>query len=375
MIDFTLRKRFPDFSIDASLATPNNGSRLTALFGRSGCGKTSIVNMLSGLLPPDEGHIRIEDRILFDSGSGVNLAPHERGVGYVFQESRLFPHLTVHKNLLYGANRARHHRVSFDQIVELLDVAALLDRKPAALSGGEKQRVAFGRAILSEPEILLMDEPLASLDGARKSEILPFIERLRDDLDIPIVYVSHAIEEVVRLADTMVLLDKGAVIASGPVNDITSRLDLYPMTGRYEAGSVLTGTVKGHDGDYGLTVLETLGGDITVPRLDLDTGDTIRVRIRARDIALATQKPDNTSFQNILQGVVREIEAVNDPAFGGKSSAMAEAIIDTGEALRVRITRRAMDQLDLQSGTPVYALIKAVAIERHVSNRRMKKSG
>jgi len=372
MISFSLQKRFPEFQIGAALAAPADGTRLTALFGRSGCGKTSIVNMIAGLLKPDSGRIQVDDRVLFDSARGTEIPVHERGVGYVFQEARLFPHLTVQSNLRYGARRAAPERFAFGQIVELLDIGPLLKRRPAALSGGEKQRVAFGRAILSNPEILLMDEPLASLDGARKAEILPFIERLRDELDLPIVYVSHAIEEVVRLADTMVLLDNGGVVASGSVTDITSRLDLYPLTGRYEAGSVLPATVKQHDRTYGLTLLDTPGGDITVPGLTMDVGERLRVRIRARDIALATAKPADTSFQNLLEGVVREIETVAERGGGDAPGTMAEAVVDTGAPLRVRITRRAMDQLALKPGMRVYALIKAVAIDRHGSNLRVK---
>ncbi len=372
MISFSLQKRFTDFRIDATLATRTEGARLTALFGRSGCGKTSIVNMIAGLLTPDSGKIQVDGRVLFDSARGIRVPVHQRGVGYVFQEARLFPHLTVQGNLRYGAKSATPERFAFDQIVDLLDIEPLLKRRPAALSGGEKQRVAFGRAILSNPEILLMDEPLASLDGARKAEILPFIERLRDELELPIVYVSHAIEEVVRLADTMVLLDRGTVAASGSVTDITSRLDLYPLTGRYEAGSVLTATVKQHDRTYGLTLLDTPGGEITVPGLGLPVGERLRVRIRARDIALATKKPEDTSFQNLLEGVVREIETVAEPGGGDAPATMAEAVIDTGAPLRVRITRRAMDRLALQPGAKVYALIKAVAIDRHGINLRVK---
>ncbi|RVU34039.1 molybdenum ABC transporter ATP-binding protein [Hwanghaeella grinnelliae] len=369
MIELRARKHFPSFAIDAEIVIEPEESGIVALFGKSGCGKTSIINMIAGLLRPDAGKVAIDGRVLFDSAAGVDIPPYRRDVGYVFQDARLFPHMTVKSNLLYGAGRQSETRFDLGQITDLLDIGHLLTRRPGELSGGEKQRVSIGRTILSNPRILLMDEPLASLDGARKAEILPFIQRLRDELGLPIIYVSHSIEEVVRLADVMVLIDDGRVAASGDVGDITSRLDLYPLTGRYEAGSVLAATVKDQDADYGLTVLDTPGGDIRVPQLSLPPGQSLRLRIRARDVALAIERPTGTSFQNILSGTVREIGERIHTRSDAAADAMVEVSVDIGAPLRVRITRKSLDELGLRTGSLVYALIKAVAIDKHTLGR------
>jgi len=369
MIELRAKKQFPSFAIDAEIEIDAEDSGIVALFGKSGCGKTSIINMIAGLLRPDAGKVVIDDRVLFDSKAGIDIPPYRRDIGYVFQDARLFPHMTVKSNLLYGAGRESGTRFDLDLITELLDIGHLLTRRPGELSGGEKQRVSIGRTILSNPRILLMDEPLASLDGARKAEILPFIQRLRDELGLPIIYVSHSIEEVVRLADVMVLIDEGRVAASGDVGDITSRLDLYPLTGRYEAGSVIAATVKDLDADYGLTVLDTPGGDIRVPQLSLSPGSALRLRIRARDVALAIERPTGTSFQNILNGTVREIGERIHTRSDAAADAMVEVSVDIGAPLRVRITRKSLDELGLRIGSPVYALIKAVAIDKHTLGR------
>lgn len=369
MIELHAIKKFPTFSIDAEIAIGGEDAGIVALFGKSGCGKTSIVNMIAGLLRPDSGKVAIDGRVLFDSSAGIDMPPHKRDVGYVFQDARLFPHMSVKSNLLYGAGRGSASRFALDQITALLDIGHLLARRPGELSGGEKQRVSIGRTILSNPRVLLMDEPLASLDGARKAEILPFIQRLRDELGLPIVYVSHSIEEVVRLADVMVLIDDGRVAASGDVGEITSRLDLYPLTGRYEAGSVIAATVKEQDRDYGLTILDTPGGDVRVPQLALSKGQSLRLRIRARDVALATERPSGTSFQNILKGTVREVGERIHTRGDAAADAMVEVSVDIGAPLRVRITRKSFDELELKIGSPVFALIKAVAIDKHTLGR------
>lgn len=369
MIELRARKQFPSFAIKAEIAIDAEDSGIVALFGKSGCGKTSIINMIAGLLRPDSGRIAIDGHVLYDSAGGTDVPVHKRGIGYVFQDSRLFPHMTVKSNLLYGAGRLAETRFTLDQITELLDIGHLLGRRPQDLSGGERQRVSIGRTILSNPQILLMDEPLASLDGARKAEILPFIQRLRDELGLPIIYVSHSLEEVVRLADVMVLIDDGQVAASGDVGEITSRLDLYPLTGRYEAGSVLRATVKEQDETYGLTVLDTPGGDIRVPQLSLPQGMDLRLRIRARDVALAVEYPPGTSFQNILSGTVQEIGERILSQRDTAADAMVEVSVDIGAPLRVRITRKSLDELGLKVGSSVFALIKAVAIDKHTLGR------
>ena len=243
MISIDILHRLGSFTLAAKFDTSSRG--ITAIFGRSGAGKTSIVNVLAGLLQPHSGRIEIDGHVLLDTKKQINVPPEKRRLGYVFQESRLFPHYSVRRNLTYGMRRTpeAERRVDFDDVVGVLGIEALLDRKPRSLSGGERQRVALGRALLASPNLLLMDEPLASLDALRKQEILPFIERLRDHFDIPIVYVSHDMDEIIRLADTLILIDEGRVAAIGSVEDLTSRLDLRPLTGRYEAGSVIAAEV------------------------------------------------------------------------------------------------------------------------------------
>ena len=333
---------------------------LTALFGRSGAGKTTLVNAIAGLLRPQRARISINGRLLSDTDSGIHVPPHRRRIGYVFQEARLFPHLTVRHNLLYGRFFARRDdTIAFDHIVDLLGIAPLLQRQPATLSGGEKQRIAIGRALLARPELLLMDEPLASLDGARKEEILPYLERLRDELRLPIVYVSHAIPEVTRLADTVVLLSDGKVQAVGSVEDLTARLDLFPLTGRYEAGAVLNATLIRHEEAWGLSALQTQAGEILVPRLEgRALGSALRIRIRARDVTLALSPPPDTSALNILHGTVAELKASRE---GGPQ---VEVKLDChGDTLLARVTRLSAERLALRPGQPVCAMIKTVALD------------
>jgi molybdate transport system ATP-binding protein len=363
MLELTVQKRLGDFSIDVDIACESSG--LIAFFGRSGAGKTSLVAMLAGLLRPDAGRISLQDNVLFDSAKAINVPPERRRLGYVFQEGRLFPHLSVRANLTYGLKRAPadERRIGLEQIVELLDLARLLGRRPHDLSGGEKQRVALGRALLANPRLLLMDEPLAALDQPRKEEILPFVERLRDELEIPIVYVSHVMEEIVRLADILVLVSDGRVEAVGPLDELTSRLDLRPLTGRYEAGAVIEARVAGHDKVFGLTELVFPGGRLRVPHLELPLGSELRLRIRARDVALALQPPQGTSFLNVLPGVVKDLSPEPGP--------LVDVLLNLGgAALWARITQRSCHELKLAVGSKVHALIKAVAIDRHALGRR-----
>ena len=365
MLAVDVRAKFGTFALDARFEVE---ARLTALFGRSGAGKTVLVNILAGLATPAEGVVRIGDRILFDSKARIDLPPEDRQVGYVFQEGRLFPHFNVRGNLSYGMAEKKDvpRGYGFDDVVDLLDLGSLLSRRPRDLSGGEKQRVAIGRALLAAPKLLLMDEPLASLDVAHKNEILPFIERLRDEIGLPIVYVSHAMEEVVRLADAMVLMSDGQVAAVGPVEDLTSRLDLRPLTGRYEAGAVLAVQVAGKDEVFGLTELAFAGNRLRVPRLDLPLGTDIRVRIGARDVALSLVPPTGISILNMFQGTVREI----DPGEGPQ----VDVLVDVGVPLIARITRRSVHELGLAPGVQVCALIKAVAVDRHSLGRQAARS-
>jgi molybdate transport system ATP-binding protein len=365
VIEVEVEKRFGAFHLAARFAAPGIG--VTALFGRSGVGKTMIVNMIAGLVTPDRGQIVLQGDVLFSSEHGIDLPPDRRRVGYVFQEGRLFPHYTVRGNLRYGMRRrGEPQAIAFQAVVDLLGLAHLLDRPPADLSGGEKQRVAIGRALLSSPRLLLMDEPLASLDAPRKAEIMPFVERLRDELRIPIIYVSHVMEEIVRLADTLVLLAEGQVAAIGTVEDLTSRLDLRPLTGRYDAGAVIAAVVAAHDEVSGLTNLAFPGGSLRVARLSLPLGASVRARIRARDVAVAVTRPTGLSIRNIVAARIVEIAADRGP--------VVDIRLDIGTpeqpvALWSRVTASAAQELGLAIGREVYALIKTVALDRATYGR------
>ena len=352
-----VERKLGAFSLRASFVA---GVGVTALFGRSGSGKTMLVNAIAGLLKPDRGRVEVAGRVLFDGERRIDVPTARRRIGYVFQEGRLFPHFSVRQNLLYGRffNGANERHIQFDQVVELLGLAHLLERRPVALSGGEKQRAAIGRALLAGPQVLLMDEPLASLDEHRKREILQYIERLRDEVKISILYVSHSIEEVVRLADTMVLMSEGSVRAVGRPDEIMARLDLRPMTGRYESGAVIETRVSAYDDKYDLTTLSFPGGELLLTRVSAALGDPVRVRVRARDVSLALARPDNISMLNVLHGRIAEIRPGDGP--------VADVRIRIGEAfLLARITRRSLDQLRLVHDLEVYAMIKAVSLDRH----------
>jgi molybdate transport system ATP-binding protein len=363
MLEIDVSHRLGQLKLEASFTCRAVG--ITALFGRSGAGKTSLINMLAGLLRPKRGRIVLRGQTLFDSQRGIDLPPEQRRLGYVFQEGRLFPHLSVRQNLLYGFRRvpAAERRIGLDQVVGLLGVEDLLARRPGALSGGEKQRVALGRALLANPRLLLMDEPLAALDQPRKEEILPFIEQLKAELDLPIIYVSHSMPEIVRLADTLVLISNGRIEAVGPLEALTSRLDLRPMTGRYEAGAVLTTTVAGQDKMFGLTELRFAGGRLKVPHLNLPLGQALRVRIRARDVSIALSPPENISILNVIPCIIQEIGEEKSPQVDLQLSA-------GGAPIWARITARSRAALDLKPGLQVYALIKSVAIDRQSLGRR-----
>jgi molybdate transport system ATP-binding protein len=363
MLEIDVSHRLGQLQLEANFSCQASG--ITALFGRSGAGKTSLVNMLAGLLRPQRGRIVLRGQTLFDSRRGIDLPPEQRRLGYVFQEGRLFPHLSVRQNLLYGFRRApaAERRIGLDQVVGLLGIEDLLSRRPGALSGGEKQRVALGRALLANPRLLLMDEPLAALDQPRKEEILPFIEQLKAELDLPVVYVSHSMPEIVRLADTLVLISNGRIEAVGPLEELTSRLDLRPLTGRYEAGAVLTTTVAGQDKMFGLTELRFAGGRLKVPHLNLPLGQTLRVRIRARDVSIALAPPENISIINIIPCIIKEISEEKSP--------QVDLQLDAGGApIWARITARSRAALGLRPGLQVHALIKSVAIDRQSLGRR-----
>ncbi|MFC7400382.1 molybdenum ABC transporter ATP-binding protein [Chelatococcus sp. GCM10030263] len=331
---------------------------VTALFGRSGSGKTSLVNIIAGLLRPEHGRVVVDGVTLVDTKRRIFVPPHRRRLGYVFQEARLFPHLTVRQNLLYGRFfTPAAERPAIAPVIEMLGIGHLLDRRPAGLSGGEKQRVAIGRALLAGPRLLLMDEPLASLDEARKGEILPYIERLRDEMRLPIVYVSHSLTEVARLATTLVVMNNGQVEAAGPTADVMQRLDLAPVADPDDAGAVIETSVVAHDIAFALTRLASPAGDLLVPQVALPLGAPLRVHIRARDVMLSTRPPEGLSALNVIRGTIAEI--------GPAGGASVEIRLDcNGIALLARLTRRSVETLALVPGASLFAVIKAVSFDR-----------
>ena len=349
-----LRHRFPTVQMDMAFEVPTPG--MTVLFGPSGAGKSTIISAAAGLLRPDECRIVVDDQVLVDTASGVWLPPERRRMGLVFQDARLFPHMSVATNLRFGLRRAPPGPVQFDEVVELLGIGALLMRRPHTLSGGERQRVAIGRALLAQPHLLLMDEPLASLDSARKSEIMPYLTRLKTALKLPILYVTHALDEVAQLADSMVLIEAGQVIGCGPLSEIAARADL-PLAQRDDAGALLLCRVGSMMLARELTRLEGGGATLWVPLLDAPLEAERRVRIPAREVILAGKPPDAISLHNIVPGEVRRI--TGDAA---RRSVLVEIALPSG-ALISRVTPDAIVRLALSPGRPVLALIKSTSIE------------
>lgn len=357
-IEVDVRIAFGGFDLQINHSMPVDG--IVGLFGPSGCGKSTLLRIISGLERNAQGQIRFDGEVWQDDARGIFVAPHKRGVGYVFQDVRLFPHLTVAGNLRYADKRSRQldSAIDMEGVVAALDLAPLMNRRTHSLSGGERQRVAIGRTLLTRPRLLLMDEPLAALDIKRKAEILPHIERLPQAFRIPIIYVTHSIDEVARLAERMLVLANGRKVTYGPVAESLERLDLQPVAGRFEAGVVLTARVTRHDLTYRLTHLDHHGKEIVMPMADVAVGSDVRLRIRARDVALATKAPENISIRNILPGAIAEI--VEEPG-----TAFAETLVDIGGAkIRARVTRSAVAALALTPGKPVFVLFKSIAFDR-----------
>ncbi len=374
------------FSLDAAFTAPAKG--VTALFGPSGCGKTTVLRCIAGLMRMSDGVCEIDGEVWQDR-DGTFLPTHKRPLGYVFQEASLFPHLSVRRNLLYGAPVAALHSpsrdgrpsghpmerggavgdralqgdvaqraIAFDEVVELLGVTPLLDRSPRNLSGGERQRVAIGRALMSQPKLLLMDEPLSALDRTTKSEILPFLERLRDHLSLPIVYITHDLTEVERLAEHVVLMDKGRVLAAGPLADLQSDPSL-PLAIARDAAVTLDGVVEAHDAGYGLLTLGVNGGRFVAPAPPAPIGEHRRIQIVARDVSLAREPPGPSSILNMLSGRIASVRSVDS------NEMLAVVALGTegqGARLLSRLTRKSWDQLALAEGAAVYAQVKAVAL-------------
>lgn len=349
-----LRHRYPMLDLDITFEVPTPG--VTALFGPSGAGKSTTIAAVAGLLRPDTARIAFDGQVLVDTGAGLWLPPERRRIGVVFQDPRLFPHMTVAANLRFGLRRAPRGSIGFQEVVDLLGIGPLLARRPHTLSGGERQRVAIGRALLAQPRLLLMDEPLASLDAARKDEIMPFLIRLKSALNLPILYVTHALDELTRLADSLVLIEAGRAIAHGALTEVAARGDL-PLAQRDDAGAVLLCRVGAHNAARQLTQLDADGTTFLVPLLDMPVGADCRIRIPAREVILAGQRPSAISVQNIVPGTVRQV--TSDVA---RHSALVEIALASG-ALLSRVTPDAVARLALSPGAPVLALVKSTAIE------------
>jgi molybdate transport system ATP-binding protein len=351
-------KRRDGFTLDAQFDAPTPG--VVALFGRSGCGKTTTINIISGLLPADSAYVELDGHVLTDTAAGISVPPEQRRIGYVFQDGRLFPHMSVLRNLRYGLKRTRAPRASitFDHIVALLGLEHLLQRKPYQLSGGERQRASLGRALLSQPALLLLDEPLAALDTARREEVLPYLERLRDNLSIPMVYVSHQFDEVLQLATQVVLMDAGHVVAQGPLGQVSLVPELRAIVGPDSVGAVVDGIVTGVDASCGMAELRVGSGslNVSVPRVGI--GERVRVQLLARDIILATEEPRGLSVRNQLRGTITNIaDDENDTRL---------ITVDVGgAAVLSRVTRNAVEALRLRNGSSVWVLVKAVSTRGH----------
>ncbi len=349
------RVQYPQFSLDTELEFPEEG--VTVIFGRSGSGKTTLLRCLAGLERSSTGYMKFGDQLWQDESRNTFVPVHRRPIGLVFQEARLFPHLTVRDNLNYGYRRIAHalRKITFEQVTHLMDLDPLLGRRPQRLSGGEQQRVAIGRALLTSPQLLLMDEPLANLDSQRKQDILPFLIRLRREMKLPVVYVTHSLNEVLQLVDTLILLQDGKNVAIGPANEVLSRLDLAGKTGPSTLGSVLTTTVAGHETEFGLTRLQYRDQSLYITEQPLEVGSSLRVHLLAQDISLALGESEiPTSVLNRLPATVLEIGPTDSP---GSSVNLK---LDVGEPILVTITRKSLAHLRLKPGMQVYANIKAV---------------
>jgi len=361
MLRVSALKKRDGFTLQAEFEAPTPG--IVALFGRSGCGKTTLVNIISGLLAADEARIQLDDVVLADTRADITVPVERRRIGYVFQDARLFPHFSVLGNLRYGLKRSfgappTRQPIAFDDVVSLLGLAPLLARRPHQLSGGERQRVGLGRALLSQPQLLLLDEPLASLDVARREEVLPYLQALRDQLSMPMVYVSHQFEEVLQLATHVVLMEAGRVVAQGTLSEVSLCPELRTIVGPDSVGSVLDGVVSRTDPARAMADLQLGNSTLQISLRDVAVGAPVRVQLLARDIILATEKPHGLSVRNTLQGVISEMSPDEDEAVLVK--------VDVGGAtVLARITSDAASTLNLSPGTAVWVLVKAVSTRGH----------
>ncbi len=354
-----MRVRLDGFELEAAGAIDTG--RVTAIFGPSGSGKSTLLRTLAGLERHATGRLSLGGDVWLDSARGIEVPAHRRPVGYMFQEARLFPHLSGEGNLRYAARRARRERqvVTFDEVVDALDLEPLLPRRTSSVSGGERQRIALGRTLLAQPRLLLLDEPMSALDNSRKKEILPYLEALHPRFGIPTLYVSHSVDEVALLTDRILVLSEGRVTAKGRTAEIFERLDLGPLADRYRGASVVEARVTRHDSEYHLTWLDLAGQTLVVPkRENFEEGEEACVVIRARDVSLATCRPQGVSIQNVLAGRVCEVRELEGTAF-------AEVLVDLGpHRILARITRLSLHDLGLVVGSPVFALLKSVSLSK-----------
>ncbi len=360
-IQSRFRIQYKQFHLDTELEFSDEG--VTVVFGRSGSGKTTLLRCLAGLERSPTGYMRFGDRVWQDELQNKFVPVHRRPIGMVFQEARLFPHFTVQDNLNYGYRRITpdHRKITFGQVADLMDLHPLLERRPQTLAGGEQHRVAIGRDMLPSPRLLLLDEPLANLDAQRKQDILPFLIRLRKEMKLPIVYVTHSLGEVLQLVDTLILLQEGKSVATGPANEVLSRLDLAGKTGPSTVGSVLTTTVAGHETEFGLTRLQYRDQSLYIPEQPLEVGSPLRVHLLAQDISIALGKSETpTSVLNLLPATVLEI-GPTDP----KGSSV-NLKLDVGEPILATITRKSLAHLKLKPGMQVYATVKAVKMVHEI---------
>ncbi|MBT8081422.1 MAG: molybdenum ABC transporter ATP-binding protein [Gammaproteobacteria bacterium] len=353
MIELQYRVERTGFTLDANLELPLQG--ITGIFGVSGAGKTTLLRCIAGLEPAAAGRLVVAGNAWEDTAGGILLPVQRRNVGYVFQEPRLFEHLTVRANIEYGRKRrSGESGADLEHVVELLGLGALLERRPAALSGGEAQRVAIARALLCSPQLVLMDEPLAALDSARRNDILPFLDRLHAEAQIPIIYVSHNIDEVCRLCDHLVVMEEGGVAASGPLRDVLVQLDI-PVLGGSNAGSVIEGRVDSYDTEDDLTCLRFSGGQLWVPGEAGPKGAGLRLRIQASDVSLCRARPEQSTILNILPAKVEAIQP-------GDGAAMLVRLLVGDDRIVARVTRRSIRELGLSEGESLFAQIKSVAV-------------
>ncbi|MGR5067391.1 MULTISPECIES: molybdenum ABC transporter ATP-binding protein ModC [Vibrio] len=356
-IEIQFKQSLGETNFDIDLLLPGNG--ISALFGRSGAGKTTLINVISGLVTPTHGKVVVGEHVLFDSDKGINLPTHKRKIGYVFQDSRLFPHYSVNGNLLYGVTNKDD--IYFDKVTELLAIKPLLKRFPVSLSGGEKQRVAIARALLSKPSLLLMDEPLASLDMPRKREVMPFLEELSEQVNIPIIYVTHSLQEILRLAQHLSILDEGRIMTSGKLEEVWASHSMRPWQSFSDHSSLFEGKIEGHHSKYALTCVKLAPkACLWVQKIDGDPGTPIRLQVRSNDVSITLEKPVATSIRNVLSATVASIEAFNPGE--DKQSITVSLRLDDDCLLWATITPWALDDLNLKIGDEVYAQVKGVSV-------------